>query len=1418
MSVVMRVGAKLDEAQAQRVADRAERTFNDAGARAGHGFGQSFQTQVESALTERALEKSSAKIVAQMARTGKTGAEAMNQAIASEAARTGLAADAIGAKLTERLGVHGQSAGAQFTSMFMGELGKVAPGMAATFNTVRTVGAEAMEAIGGGAMAAVGGVVALGGAAVEAGKKLYEIGEGFDNVAKKVEIQTGKMGADLAELTESIDHVAVRTASSLDSIGGIAAGVSQAFHVTGEPLEALTKQIADLDRMTGENLNVREFGKTMRAFGLDASQSADALDSLKVASEHTGAPVGELIHSLNELGPAARSLHLDIGQTAALIDQFDQAGLNADATTRGLNKAIAEAVKHHIDLRTVLTQGIEEIKAFLDAGNEQQAQQLAINLFGAKGAQQFVDAVRSGKLNVEDLNNALKNTADSGHIARLNDDTMRWADTWQIVKNRIEDALKPLADPMFREFQHFLRDLSGYTPSGPTAGTDANGNPLAVAPNVPRRPPTSGPGVPGLPQFTPNLPPSGTSGHPFFDDHGRPLDANGNPIGPANPNPTPFDPKAPKSVAPGTPPPGVPQAKPGDKPPGDHPLADDLGKDPDAPFKPAIPYDPAYGQGPQPGESQQHWRERMSVLEHQHDLAEKRAELDDLEKNHSDKQDEITRKRNEVLKAQMDADEAQRTLAGDVGKTQVPFGPGYGAAPRPGESSQQYSAEQGLLEADQKRRQAQAQLAQIEAAAGASDEDKTKARNELAQAERAEYDAQLRLQEASKTTTKHLDQLGAEIDNDFGISKGLPGIVDNLVRTLADVAAAPGLGRLDAFSQANEQATGIQGGYGLFGILGARNIAAGRSPILGRPDTIPNSPSAVPSFTPEATTTPTSAVGGINLSTIPVAAQKYANDCIDASARIILSHSGVNMTEDQMEGVIAPGGTIDSQAAGMNRLDPAGRFVAMPGSGGSPTAMFNALKSSIDNGTGSTLNIAPGSSLGGRNFSEGHFVAVTGYNPDGTINISDTARGTQYSVSQADAFQASRGRGIVVGTGTGPGATTGPGGPFAPGAPGVPGSPGTPSALGPATSSGVVSVYVTNMPGGGGMPVGPGGPGPGGGGPGAPGGGGNPPPGAGVAPSGFGGGGHLADWDKIAGPEAGGNWDINTHNGYYGGLQFDQPTWERHGGTQFAPRADLASPEQQKIIADRTLQAQGPGAWPATSAAHPDWFQPPTGVQAAGFNTGGGVPASPAPGGGGGSPAGLPPGFSPWWQQHPGSGAAPGPGGGPTRIGGVEPASNPAGGQSGITPGGSVDTAIGMAASALDVMAPGAGQAAQIGIKLANRAIQYGAQAAGIGASGLMETFLPTGGSELANKSWLTKIAGGIAGARPAIPNLAGGPGDKPAKPGDNKGGDNATPAGGDAPGGQTNNITINQASAQPANDITHALGVQYSNAPAMGR
>ncbi|WP_121745652.1 transglycosylase family protein [Streptomyces sp. E2N166] len=75
----------------------------------------------------------------------------------------------------------------------------------------------------------------------------------------------------------------------------------------------------------------------------------------------------------------------------------------------------------------------------------------------------------------------------------------------------------------------------------------------------------------------------------------------------------------------------------------------------------------------------------------------------------------------------------------------------------------------------------------------------------------------------------------------------------------------------------------------------------------------------------------------------------------------------------------------------------------------------------------------------------------------------------------------------------------------------------------------------------------------------------------------------VETWDKVAACESTSDWDINTGNGYYGGLQFTQSTWEAFGGTEYAPRADLATRDQQIAIAEKVLDGQGPGAWPVCS-------------------------------------------------------------------------------------------------------------------------------------------------------------------------------------------------------------------------------------------
>ncbi|MCH5674035.1 transglycosylase family protein [Streptomyces gilvus] len=73
-------------------------------------------------------------------------------------------------------------------------------------------------------------------------------------------------------------------------------------------------------------------------------------------------------------------------------------------------------------------------------------------------------------------------------------------------------------------------------------------------------------------------------------------------------------------------------------------------------------------------------------------------------------------------------------------------------------------------------------------------------------------------------------------------------------------------------------------------------------------------------------------------------------------------------------------------------------------------------------------------------------------------------------------------------------------------------------------------------------------------------------------------------WDRIAQCESGGNWHINTGNGYYGGLQFSAGTWRAYGGSAYASTADKASREAQIAVATKVQHAQGWGAWPVCSA------------------------------------------------------------------------------------------------------------------------------------------------------------------------------------------------------------------------------------------
>ncbi|MFF1698623.1 transglycosylase family protein [Streptomyces sp. NPDC058257] len=85
-------------------------------------------------------------------------------------------------------------------------------------------------------------------------------------------------------------------------------------------------------------------------------------------------------------------------------------------------------------------------------------------------------------------------------------------------------------------------------------------------------------------------------------------------------------------------------------------------------------------------------------------------------------------------------------------------------------------------------------------------------------------------------------------------------------------------------------------------------------------------------------------------------------------------------------------------------------------------------------------------------------------------------------------------------------------------------------------------------------------------------------------------------WNCLAQCESSGRWHVNTGNGFYGGLQFHQPTWEAHGGLKYAPRADLATKKEQIKVAEEVLRTQGWKAWPVCSKKIPKEIRDGRGV------------------------------------------------------------------------------------------------------------------------------------------------------------------------------------------------------------------------------
>lgn len=291
------------------------------------------------------------------------------------------------------------------------------------------------------------GPAVVAGATAGVAKGLYEIGSTFDNVADTIRVGTGATGDVLDGLVASAKNVGRNVPADFASIAPVIADLNTRLGLSGETLEGVASQYLEAGRILGEEVDIGSTTAAFSAFGIEGEGVSAAMDALFTASQATGVGMNELASSAQQAAPALQSLGFGFEDSIALVGQFDKAGLNSTQVMSGMSRGLVNLAKDGEQPQDAFKRVVGEIDGFVAAGDEAAALDLASKVFGTRGAPQFMAAISSGILSVDDLTAAIGASSDT--ILGVGGETADFAESWQVVKNNALLALEPLGSAVF---------------------------------------------------------------------------------------------------------------------------------------------------------------------------------------------------------------------------------------------------------------------------------------------------------------------------------------------------------------------------------------------------------------------------------------------------------------------------------------------------------------------------------------------------------------------------------------------------------------------------------------------------------------------------------------------------------------------------------------------------------------------------------------------------------------------------------------------------------------------------------------------------------------------------------------------------------------------------------------------------------
>lgn len=307
-------------------------------------------------------------------------------------------------------------------------------------------------------------IVGLGAASFGAFK---EVDSGMDIIKRKV----GTIATDFDDLNNVYENIFGSMPVTAEQAGSAIGEVATRFNLTGQELEETSRLFLKFSSITGEDVtsSIASVDKLMEKYGEDSGTTQEILGMFARLSQKTGVSISTLTGSLESNGAQLKQMGFSLNESAELLARFEQNGIDSSAAMTGLKKTVQNATKDGKDARTALEEMITTIQ---NSQSEIGALEYATELFGAKAAPEMTQAIREGRLDLEDLSTSMdffagvvddtfSATQDAGDDAKVAFNNLKLAgsELGGTISTMLAPVLQKLSDA-FKGLSNWYKNLS----------------------------------------------------------------------------------------------------------------------------------------------------------------------------------------------------------------------------------------------------------------------------------------------------------------------------------------------------------------------------------------------------------------------------------------------------------------------------------------------------------------------------------------------------------------------------------------------------------------------------------------------------------------------------------------------------------------------------------------------------------------------------------------------------------------------------------------------------------------------------------------------------------------------------------------------------------------------------------------------